>query len=496
MDSIERKMKSVSRSDLDSIHLPLMTHSQRGFSLIALIGILATISISLAIASPNLVRIFEREHQETERQQLRLIADGIFKYLEQNKAFPPALTSLVPDYVPFSAAQVSINAHGYPRYYAIHPAMLGFNNSTGLLTSELVNARFLLLSNLSQDVAPTITTSTEFETWWTTNESTVANLFLHRGNIANLLYSLTITPQGNGASYFVSNTPTTNSGSGLLATHNAFHLLGTIIGFDEDTTYSIPEVQFALTTNTAYWFDPNCSSGKQWNPVLSNCLSPIVLYTFEEGSGTTVNDVSGVGSPLNLTVANGAATSWVSGGLSINSSTIVESSVAATKVIDAVTTSNAITIEAWVKPANDTQDGPARIVTVSANTSNRNFTMGQGKFGAHPTDVFDFRLRTTTQSNNGRPSITSPSGTATTMLTHIVNTRDATGAASIYVNGVLQTSGTFGGNLSNWNSTYKLGLANELTVDRPWLGELHRVAIYDSSFSQSQVTQRFAAGAN
>ena len=186
-------MKSASRGDLDSSQLPLMMHSQRGFSLIALIGILAAISISLAIASPTLVKIFERDRQETERLQLRLIADGIFKYLEQNKAFPPTLTSLVPDYVPFSAAQISINAHGFPRYYAIHPDMLGFDNGAGLLTAELVDARFLLLSNLTQDVAPTITTPAEFESWWTTNESAVPNLFLHRGNIANLLYSLAIS---------------------------------------------------------------------------------------------------------------------------------------------------------------------------------------------------------------------------------------------------------------------------------------------------------------
>ncbi len=38
----------------------------------------------------------------------------------------------------------------------------------------------------------------------------------------------------------------------------------------------------------------------------------IVLYTFKEGSGTTVNDFSGVGSALNLTVASEAAISWIS----------------------------------------------------------------------------------------------------------------------------------------------------------------------------------------
>ena len=37
----------------------------------------------------------------------------------------------------------------------------------------------------------------------------------------------------------------------------------------------------------------------------------IVLYTFKEGSGTTVNDVSGVGSALHLTVASEAALSWI-----------------------------------------------------------------------------------------------------------------------------------------------------------------------------------------
>lgn len=37
----------------------------------------------------------------------------------------------------------------------------------------------------------------------------------------------------------------------------------------------------------------------------------LVLYTFKEGSGTTVNDVSGVGSALNLTVANEAILSWI-----------------------------------------------------------------------------------------------------------------------------------------------------------------------------------------
>ena len=124
---------------------------------------------------------------------------------------------------------------------------------------------------ISHRTSPTITTPVEFETWWTTSESLAPNLHLHRSNVGHLFYSLAITPEGNGASYFISTTPATDSGGGLLPTHNAFHLVGTMIGFDEAATYSLPEVQFALTTNTAYWFDPLCSATKQWNPLDPSC---------------------------------------------------------------------------------------------------------------------------------------------------------------------------------------------------------------------------------
>jgi type II secretory pathway pseudopilin PulG len=264
-------MEHQLRRSLNSSNIPLAFFPQGGFSLIAVIGILAVITIGLSLVTPALVKILDRRHQETELLQLRRIADGIQTYLEQNKAFPPSLGSLIPDYVPFSGAQLTTNAHGFPRYYAAHPAMIGFNNRTGLSAAELINARFLLLSNLTQDIAPTITTPAEFESWWTTNESLVPNLHLHRGNVGDLFYSLAITPKGNGASFFISIAPATDSVGGLLPTHSAFHLVGTMIGFDEAPTYSLPEVQFALTANTAHWFDPLCSATKQWNPLDPGC---------------------------------------------------------------------------------------------------------------------------------------------------------------------------------------------------------------------------------
>jgi len=63
---------------------------------------------------------------------------------------------------------------------------------------------------------------------------------------------------------------------------------------------------------------------------------------------------------------------------------------------------NAITIEVWIKPANTTQAGPARIVTVSKDPGQRNFTLGQKG------SAYEVRLRTTSTSPNGEPSLSSP----------------------------------------------------------------------------------------
>ena len=40
------------------------------------------------------------------------------------------------------------------------------------------------------------------------------------------------------------------------------------------------------------------------NAQTSRVAGEVVLYTFEEGVGTTVYDISGVGTPLNLTIAD------------------------------------------------------------------------------------------------------------------------------------------------------------------------------------------------
>ncbi len=212
------------------------------------------------------------------------------------------------------------------------------------------------------------------------------------------------------------------------------------------------------------------------------------LYTFEQGSGNLIQDVSQVGTPLNLTIANPNTVVWLpDGGIDINSAPMI-SSVGSSKIHTACSSSNAISLEAWLLPDNTSQNGPARILSLSSNTTNRNFTLGQEG------DRYDVRLRTSTTTLNGTPSLTVPASTVKLELTHVIYTRDSTGNASIYINGIPQVVGSVDGVLSNWNTAYNLLLANEQTNDRPWLGELYLAAVYCEALNPSQVQKNFSAG--
>ena len=218
-----------------------------------------------------------------------------------------------------------------------------------------------------------------------------------------------------------------------------------------------------------------------------NCQ--IAYYPFVEGSGTTVNDHSGVGSPLNL-YWSGGGVSWIPGrnGISVTASTVISHPAAATKIHDRVQAAGgACSIEIWCRPANLSQAGPARMVSFSKDTGYRNFTLGQE--GAS----LDFRLRTTATGLNGTPS-TAAAGAMSTAEEHYVATYDGT-TVQLYRNGVLEVSNAPGGDF-NWDPGYWLNLANEKTGDRPWLGDIHLVAIHDCALSAAQVQQNHNAGSD
>ena len=219
------------------------------------------------------------------------------------------------------------------------------------------------------------------------------------------------------------------------------------------------------------------------------------LYTFKEGQGQQVRDVSGVGQPLNLRIGNTSGVAWSSAGLEVRTATLITSESPARKVIDACRASGEVTLEAWIQPANTDQDGPARIISISSSKTERNVTLGQGLYGNQSPDLFMTRLRTAQTSTNGLPAVVTPGGAATTSLTHVAYTRRANGQATLYVNGQDRGVLTVGGALSSWDERMPLLLANELSEDRPWLGTYYLTAIYGRALTAAEVVHNYEAGA-
>ena len=79
-------------------------------------------------------------------------------------------------------------------------------------------------------------------------------------------------------------------------------------------------------------------------------------------------------------------------------------------------------------------------------------------------------------------------------LQHVVYTRTAAGATTIYVDGEPVVSDSLSGDFSTWSSTYRFIVGNELTGSQPWLGELQLLAVYSRALSTGEVTQNYFAG--
>jgi hypothetical protein len=75
-----------------------------------------------------------------------------------------------------------------------------------------------------------------------------------------------------------------------------------------------------------------------------------------------------------------------------------------------------------------------------------------------------------------------------------VFTRGSGGTTTIYVDGSPVVTDAKGGTLDKWSDAFPLRLANEAEGNRPWLGTLCEVAIYDVALDASQVDDNFDDG--
>ena len=148
-----------------------------------------------------------------------------------------------------------------------------------------------------------------------------------------------------------------------------------------------------------------------------------------------------------------------------------------------------ISVEIWISAKNVSQSGPARIVSYSLNPYMRNFTLAQSK------DKLMIRLRTTETDLNGIfPHLEVSNVFVSSKILHIVVSYDYF-EQSAYVDGKLRARKQLpGGRFTNWDDTYLLSIGNEITGDRPWIGKIFFIAIYNRPLIEQEVYDNYLAG--
>ncbi|MDH5443928.1 MAG: LamG domain-containing protein [Gammaproteobacteria bacterium] len=221
----------------------------------------------------------------------------------------------------------------------------------------------------------------------------------------------------------------------------------------------------------------------------------IALYEFQNGSGSTAFDSSGIQPSLNLTLFGneGIDYRWLSNwGIEILTplGRAQGSTSDSKKLHNRIKLSGQYSIEAWVIPGNVTQMD-SNIVSYSFGEEKKNFTLGQNMYN------YESYHRSST-TGAGDDALSTPNGDEVLQasLQHVVVTYDSFSGRKIYVNGELinvSEPDDQGGNLLNWDSSFALVLGNDTDTDRPWLGILRMVAIHDAALSQEQVKFNFDA---
>jgi len=216
----------------------------------------------------------------------------------------------------------------------------------------------------------------------------------------------------------------------------------------------------------------------------------IALWEFKSGTGTTAFDTSGVDPAINLQLEGNVT--WVGGyGINILSGQARGSTTTSRKLYDSITPTGEYAIEAWVAPANVTQE-ESYIVSYSGSNMVRNFTLGQTLYS------YDAFNRSSETDENGMPPLTTAAADEDLQATlqHVVVNFDPVNGRSIYING--ENTGDVdpneGGSIASWRDNFAFVLGNETSGDRQWQGVIRMAAVHNRALSPEQIMQNFEVG--
>lgn len=217
--------------------------------------------------------------------------------------------------------------------------------------------------------------------------------------------------------------------------------------------------------------------------------SQIAFYQFKTGSGAIAYDTSGVEPAANLSLQGDI--SWVTGwGIQINSGRAQASTQNSRKLANLITATGELSLEAWLVPANVTQEGPAAIVSYAGSSNERNITLGQSQYN------YDFLLRHDQSDLAGLPAASTADADQVLQATlqHVVLTQDPVNGQRIYVNGEDTGVRAPAVAIRNWDNSFALMLGNEANGNRQWQGTVRLLAVHNKALNAAQVQQNYEVG--
>ena len=218
----------------------------------------------------------------------------------------------------------------------------------------------------------------------------------------------------------------------------------------------------------------------------------IAKWEFREGTGTTTADTSGVQPEIPLSLSG--EYSWLAGwGIRLVNGKAQGGASASSKLFDRISGSGEYSLEAWVAPANVTQEN-AWIVGYAGGPDNRNLLLSQNLY-----NYLAFTRSSVTDDNNGgEPPLSTDDDAqlAQATLQHVVMTFDPVEGRKIYVNGVYSdvVDAAGGGLLNSWNESFAVVLGNTTAGTTPWAGAMRMVAVHNRALTPAQIEQNYDAG--
>ncbi len=217
----------------------------------------------------------------------------------------------------------------------------------------------------------------------------------------------------------------------------------------------------------------------------------IALWEFKVGKSNTAFDTSGVEPAMNLSLEGDY--SWVGGyGIDFRGGKAQADTTTSKKLHDLIELTGQYSIEAWVIPANVTQED-ANIISYDAGSMNKNFTLAQNLYN------YNFHNRNNLSNRNGEPILHTPDGAEILQasLQHVVATYDPVAGRKLYVNGALIDAVdpvTTSTGISNWDSSFAFVMGQSAANSKTWKGKIRMAAIHNEALSAAAVKQNFDVG--